>query len=172
MRRMLSLVGGLMLGAMLSQFPEYAQQYTQRLGGAVDELASITAEFDSAAASAGLTREAALARYDATGDNFVGTRADSMRTTFARQAELTALLEHVRTDDALQRLLSFPQYFDSQIGRRTLQAYKPALPVTFEGSAYAAIGLMGGYLLVSGLYRFVTLPFRLRRRRVLDPKGT
>jgi hypothetical protein len=38
MRRSLSLLGGLGLGLALSQFPEYAQQYTQRLGGAVDEL--------------------------------------------------------------------------------------------------------------------------------------
>ena len=43
------MIGGLALGVVLSQFPEYAQQYTQRLGGAVDELRIITEDFDRAA---------------------------------------------------------------------------------------------------------------------------
>ena len=38
MRRALSILGGLVLGFGFAQFPEYAQQYEQRLGGAVDEL--------------------------------------------------------------------------------------------------------------------------------------
>ena len=63
MRRTLSLFGGLALGLALSQFPEYAQQYTQRLGGAVDELRAVTRQFDAAATAAGLSREQALARY-------------------------------------------------------------------------------------------------------------
>ena len=38
MRRALSVLGGLALGFGFAQFPEYAQQYEQRLGGAVDEV--------------------------------------------------------------------------------------------------------------------------------------
>ena len=37
MRRTLAVVGGVGLALVLSQFPEYAQQYQQRLGGAVDD---------------------------------------------------------------------------------------------------------------------------------------
>ena len=37
LRRLIAGIGGLALATTLSQFPEYAQQYTQRLGGAVDE---------------------------------------------------------------------------------------------------------------------------------------
>ena len=62
MRRTLGIVGGLALGLCLSQFPEYAQQYTQRLGGAVDELRIITSEFEVAAREAGLTLEQAIWR--------------------------------------------------------------------------------------------------------------
>ena len=63
MRRTLGILGGLALGLCLSQFPEYAQQYTQRLGGAVDELHIITTEFEVAAKEAGLTLEQAIDRY-------------------------------------------------------------------------------------------------------------
>jgi hypothetical protein len=66
-RRALGMLGGLALGFALSQFPEYAQQYVQRLGGAVDELRIIVADFDRGAAEAGLTRDEALARFAGVG---------------------------------------------------------------------------------------------------------
>ena len=39
--RTMALAAGLTGAATLSQFPEFSQQYTQRLGGAVDELSAI-----------------------------------------------------------------------------------------------------------------------------------
>jgi len=39
-----------------SQIPEFAQQYRQRLGGAIDELNRMIAQFDSEAAGQSLTR--------------------------------------------------------------------------------------------------------------------
>ena len=54
MLRVVSVVVGLMGGAGLAQFPEYAQQYTQRLGGALDELSRVVADFDRSAAATGL----------------------------------------------------------------------------------------------------------------------
>ncbi|RYE85727.1 MAG: DUF2937 family protein [Hyphomicrobiales bacterium] len=166
MRRTMSVIGGLALGLVLSQFPEYAQQYTQRLGGAVDELRIITTEFDAAASAAGLTREAAIGRYAATSDAFVTGRGQSMQRTFSRYAELSGMLEKVRGADAAQRLTLLPQFMDSEIGARALDNFQPAVPVTPEGLAYGGGGFLLGYLLTSGLVRFLMLPFR-RRERVL-----
>ena len=78
MRRAVASIGGLGLALALSQFPEYAQQYTQRLGGAVDELRVITEEFDRAASAGGLGRDAALARYNSSNDEFLAGRGTSM----------------------------------------------------------------------------------------------
>ncbi len=164
MRTVLSMVGGLALGVVLSQFPEYAQQYTQRLGGAVDELRVITAEFDTAARAAGLSREAAIARYGATGDDFVSGRGTSMQATFARYEDLTAMLARIGNADAAERLAMLPAYLDSDIGRRTLEHFEPAVPVTIEGAAYAGSGFLIGYLATSGLVRLLLLPFRRRPR--------
>ncbi|MEO1364377.1 MAG: DUF2937 family protein, partial [Pseudomonadota bacterium] len=58
--RALMLAGGFAGAALTSQFPEYSQQYTQRLGGAVDALAEVVADFDASARAEGLSREAAL----------------------------------------------------------------------------------------------------------------
>src|SRR5439155_15868204 len=103
LRRSLGLVGGLALGVALSQFPEYAQQYTQRLGGAVDELRVITTDFDHAATEAGLTRGQALDRYQHSADQFLAGRGTSMTATFARYAELTSTLAELKGADALRR---------------------------------------------------------------------
>ena len=168
MRRSLGLVGGLAVGVALSQFPEYAQQYTQRLGGAVDELRVITTDFDKAAADAGLTHNQALDRYAHSPDSFLEARGTSMSGTFARYAQLSATLDEIRGATAWQRLRMLPNYLDSDVGARTLDDFKPAVPVTAEGLIYGGIGLVIGYALVSALYSLLMLPFRLawRRRRM------
>jgi hypothetical protein len=164
MRRSLSVLGGLGLGVVLSQFPEYAQQYTQRLGGAVDELRVITADFERAATDAGLTRDEAIARYTATGDTFIEGRGISMADTFRRYELLSATLVEVQGASGWERFQSLPRYFDTDIGGRTLDNFKPAVPVTMEGFVYAGAGFMLGYLIVSGLVRLAMLPFRRRPR--------
>lgn len=163
MRRMIAGVGGLGLALVLSQFPEYAQQYTQRLGGAVDELRVITEDFDRAAAEGGLDRATALGRYEASNDDFLAGRGTSMTATFQRYDQLSATLARIENAGAVERLQSLPAYLDTDIGRRTLESYKPAVPVTMEGILYAGAGFILGYLVLSGLWRFVTLPFRRRR---------
>ena len=165
MRRTLGIIGGIVLALVLSQFPEYAQQYTQRLGGAVDELRVITQEFEAAATGAGLTREAALERYAAVGDPFVEGRGRSMAATIARYESLSRALAEIRGATGWDRFVSLPRYLDSDVGARTLEDFQPAVPVTIEGFAYALAGFAVGYLLVAGLVRLVVLPFRRPRPR-------
>ena len=166
MRRSLGLVGGLVVGVALSQFPEYAQQYTQRLGGAVDELKAITTEFDAAATAAGLSHDQAIAHYESSPDSFVAGRGTSMVAAFTRYQSLSATLTQIRSADAWDRFRNLPSYFDSDVGRRTLDDFKPAIPVTQEGFLYAAFGLVLGYILASTLYSLVMLPFRLLFHRL------
>lgn len=162
MRRIIAGVGGLGLAIALSQFPEYAQQYTQRLGGAVDELRVITEDFDRAAAEGGLDRAAALGRYEASNDDFLSGRGGSMTATFSRYEQLSATLARIQNAGAIERFQSLPAYLDTDIGRRTLESYKPAIPVTMEGILYAGGGFILGYLILSGLWRFLAMPFRKR----------
>ncbi|MGV8831681.1 MAG: DUF2937 family protein [Devosia sp.] len=163
MRRVIAGVGGLGLAVALSQFPEYAQQYTQRLGGAVDELRIITQDFDRTAAVGGLDRTQALGRYVDAQDSFLAEQGTAMTATFDRYEQLSATLERIANADPITRLQSLPAYLDSDIGRRTLEHYQPSVPVTIEGVFYAGGGFILGYLVLSALWRFLTLPFRRRR---------
>ena len=163
MRRVIAGIGGVGLAVVLSQFPEYAQQYTQRLGGAVDELRVITQDFDRAALAGGLDRTAALERYNASNDDFLAGRGSSMTATFQRYEQLSATLTRIEGAGAIERFQSLPAYLDTDIGQRTLQAYKPAVPVTVEGILYAGGGFILGYLVLSGIWRFVAMPFKRKR---------
>lgn len=165
MRRAIASIGGLALAVALSQFPEYAQQYTQRLGGAVDELRVITEDFDWAAAAGGLDRTAALERYNASNDEFLAGRGTSMTATFQRYEQLSAALQRIENADAVERFQQLPAFLDGDIGQRTLANYRPAVPVTMEGILYAGTGFIIGYLLLSGMWRFGAMPIRHWRRR-------
>jgi hypothetical protein len=165
MRRFVAGAGGAALAVMLSQFPEYAQQYTQRLGGAVDELRVITEDFDRAAEAGGLNRAEAIERYSVSNDDFLAGRGTSMTATFQRYETLSRTLAQIQGAGPVERLQSLPAYLDSDIGRRTLDNYRPAMPVTVEGVLYAGLGFILGYLVVSALIRFCALPLKRFRRR-------
>ena len=49
MFKILAVAGGLAGAAGLSQYPEFSQQYTQRLAGQVDALGLVVADFEASA---------------------------------------------------------------------------------------------------------------------------
>ncbi|KKC38289.1 hypothetical protein WH87_09995 [Devosia epidermidihirudinis] len=163
MRRLIAGIGGLGLAVTLSQFPEYAQQYTQRLGGAVDELRVIIDDFDRAALAGGLDRTSALQRYQVSNDEFLAGRGVSMAATFQRYDYLQATLLRIEGASPIERFQELPAYLDTDIGQRTLENYKPAVPVTMEGILYAGGGFIVGFLVFSAIWRFLALPFRRKR---------
>jgi hypothetical protein len=137
--RALAVSAGLLGAAGASQFPEFSQQYRQRLGGAVDELALIVVQFDIDAAVVGLDRETALAQL-ATGGVFGARRAETLRGTFARYNRLREDLAALEGAGPFERARMAPAVMDREIARRTLSDYVPAMPLSLEGLSFAAIG--------------------------------
>ncbi|EAQ02773.1 hypothetical protein OB2597_15365 [Pseudooceanicola batsensis HTCC2597] len=163
--RTLTLAGALTGAAGLSQFPEFSQQYTQRLAGAVDELTRVVEDFDRSAAAEGLTRGEALQAM--TGTAFVERRRADMARTIARHAALSADLDALRGAGPFTRAYHLAHIDDREIARRTAADYRPALPLTFEGIVFALAGFVLG-LLVLGLaqemLRILLGPVRPARR--------
>jgi hypothetical protein len=157
--------GALASGVAGSQFPEFSQQYLQRLAGQRDVLAQVAAEFDASAQQAGLTRTAALA--DLAGTPFQDLHRSDMERVFVRLEQVTADLELLRAMQPLERI-ALPQRFRDV---ETLQAvwadYRPAIPVTEAGFAAAGIGFGAGWLALAGLMRFLAWPFRKQVRRMI-----
>lgn len=133
----------------LSQFPEFSQQYTQRLSGAVKELDAVVARFDADAAGLGLTRAAALEDL-AQGSAMGAARAQSMGQVLARHDRLQQALADLSGASSLHKVLNIPRVADAELARDTWAAYRPALPVTAEGLGFAAAGFVLGYGLIGG----------------------
>ncbi|MBQ0803392.1 DUF2937 family protein [Sulfitobacter sp.] len=159
--RALTLAGGLAGGAVTSQFPEYSQQYLQRLGGAVDALGQVTADFDASAQAVGLSRDAALAQM--TGTVFMDRRRADMTTTFQRYDALSAALTRLEGQGPFMRAYSLPQMRDARIAKAAWDVYQPAVPLNFAGMVFAGVGFVLGALGIGLLLRLLALPFRRRR---------
>jgi hypothetical protein len=158
LRGIFPLTAGLVLAGGLSQFPEFAQQYTQRVGGAWVEVRTVADGFRADAASSGRTVDEALDLYRSLGSTFYNDRAASMETLLDREAFLRTHYARLTQGTGFDQLVVFAKERDVEIARDTLSIYKPALPFSFTGIAHAALGFLAGFLILS-------LPFSIRRRR-------
>ncbi|MEM6339550.1 MAG: DUF2937 family protein [Pseudomonadota bacterium] len=158
--RTLALAAGLMTGLFASQFPEFSQQYVQRLGGAVDALQEVVEDFDASAKASGLSRHAALKEMHGTG--FLESRRADMISTFARYERLRADLDALQQAGPFIRASLAPRFRDNEVARATFDAFRPALPLTFEGISFALLGLVLGAALVWAALRLLLWPVRRR----------
>ncbi len=161
MARIIMLIVMLMGGTATSQLPEFSQQYRQRLGGAIDALEEVLADFNRDAAEHGLTSAEAIARQKASSDPFVRSRGESMLNAEIRLSRLKQQQEELQTAGPIRRLVIFARGFDAQLAQATAKDYEPAVPVTTTGFASAGLGAVGGLLIM----RLLTGAARLGRRR-------
>jgi len=160
LRRIAALIG-LFFGIVASQVPEYAQQYRQRLGGAIDELNALIERFETEAAQSGMDQQQGISHLQQSDDRFVQQRGDQMRDTIMRRDRLEKQAEDFAKAGPVGRVLVLAEDFDPKIAARAYQAYEPAVPTTSEGLIAGVIG----FVLGGGLLHLLAWPIRRRRRR-------
>jgi hypothetical protein len=151
-------------GAVLfSQAPEFFQQYLQRLGGHLDEARRSLAQFEQTAAHAGLALADYIKRTAANADPAVAKLADVMAAAAERVEKLAAAFAALRDAGLWSRPFVFLRDLELAIARATWADYKPAVPTTAEGLAYAAAG-MAVFLAIYHLVfrRFIAPPEKSR----------
>ncbi len=161
--RVLALAGGLAGALSLSQFPEFSQQYVQRLSGAVDELRAVTFVFDGAASAAGLTREEALREMQSGNSGLVASVGSGIGEQIRRYEQLNADYQALAPATPVARLANVWRFRDPELVERTWSHYQPAVPVTVDGAITAGIGFVAGWSIIAGLLALVLRPFRRRR---------
>ncbi len=150
----------IVLAGLASQLPEFAQQYRQRLGGAVDELRAIIIQFDHDATAENLTRDEALNRLQANADPLASKRALAMRETIAREDRLSRQQQAFSEAGPMARLGVMANDYDPGIARAAWRIYEPAIPTTTEGLVSGLVG----FILGGGLLRLLSWPFTRRKR--------
>jgi hypothetical protein len=159
-RQTLTLLAALCGAVATSQAPEFAQQYRQRIGGAIDELQRVIAEFDHDAARSRLTREQALETHETAPVQLFRDRGLSTRETIARHERLLDHSERLQSAPAVARpLFVVTGTPDRQLLTGTWRDYEPALPLTAHGLIWTAVGFLFG----AAVMRTVLMPFRRRR---------
>lgn len=159
----LTLIGGMFGAIIVSQFPEFTQQYTQRLGGQVEALSVVIADFDRSAGRAEMSRDEALASMG--GSVFMENRRLDMRRTIDRHVRLSADQIALRTATPLQRLTMPNRLTDTDLARATWADFVPAMPLSIAGMISGFVGFIGGYLAVTAVLRVLLWPFRRRGKK-------
>ena len=154
--RTLSLAIGLLGAILAAQLPELVQQYTQRLGGAIDEVAAIVARFDADALSNNLTRDQAMAALSASNDDLVRRRGEDAAINVDRLENLEASRQELDTADPFGRLASFFSTADGDLLAATIEDFRPAVPTTPEGLICAVLGFLFGWCII----RLPAWPYR------------
>ena len=157
--RRLALAIGLIAGLFGTQGPEFAQQYRQRIGGALDELKRIVAEFDAEAAAERLTPTEALTRLEENGDRLARQRGEDIARTIERARRLQEQLDAMAAAGPLERLYVTAKDFDPEIARRTLDNFEPATPLSLEALTAGGLAAFWGWAAT----HLVARPFRRRR---------
>jgi hypothetical protein len=124
----------------LSQAPEFEQQYSQRLGGAIGELEPIVANFDADAQRASLSRAQALEIYGRSHEQFLRDRGKSMVEVFDRYDRLVRQRATLLNAGPLSRPALAMYSADMKLLTDTRRSFAPALPLSLAGLIYAALG--------------------------------
>jgi hypothetical protein len=158
--RRLALVIAVLAGLIGSQGPEFAQQYRQRLGGALEELNRIVSEFDDEVQRRNLTRAGGLSQLEHNDDSLARERGKDMRKAIDRDQRLNEQIEAMNSAGPLTRLFVVAMNFDPEIARGALNNYEPAAPLSFGALAAASLAALCGWAATL----LVAWPFRRRSR--------
>jgi Protein of unknown function (DUF2937) len=155
---------GLLGGLVASQGPEFAQQYRQRLGGAIDELSRIVRQFDADATATGQDRNGALGQLRNNPDRIASLQGEAMRGNIERLERLQRQREAFTAAGPFERLIVLVRQADTDIAQAAYRDFEPAVPATNEGILSAVIGFLLGW----GIARLGAIP--LRRMFVRRPR--
>ena len=158
--RRLALAIAVLAGLIGSQGPEFAQQYRQRLGGALEELNRIVSEFDAEVRGRNLTRAEGLSRLENNDDPLARERGKDMERAIDRDQRLSEQIQALNSAGPLTRLYVVAANFDPEIARDTLDNYEPAEPLSFGALAAGGLAALWGWAATL----LIAWPFRRRYR--------
>jgi Protein of unknown function (DUF2937) len=160
--RRLALAIAVLAGLIGSQGPEFAQQYRQRLGGALEELNRIVAEFDREVQRQNLTRADALKRLEDNSDPLARERGEDMGRAIGRAQRLDKEIEAIASAGPLVRLYVVATNFDPEVARSTLDNYEPAEPLSIGALTAGGLAALWGWAAARLIAWLFTRRSRLR----------
>lgn len=129
---------------LLSQTPQFFQQYTHRLSGHVDELKTLIAGIQQAAVRSGKGLTEYVDKFVKHTDADIYSQGEMMQGILQRHADLKHALLSMQEATPLTRPFHFIHSFNIEIAKSTVLDFQPGLLITTEGLLYAFLGLCLG----------------------------
>jgi hypothetical protein len=142
MRAWLLVSISVVLALLFGQAPEFAQQYAQRLGGAIDELDRTVRHFEEDSRRSGYDRVGALALMGKNQEQLVRDQATRMSETIDRLANLRAQQTSMNHRGPFTRVAAFTTGYDRETAARTWRDFEFALPLSIGAILFAGIGFI------------------------------
>ncbi|HPC42833.1 MAG TPA: DUF2937 family protein [Spirochaetota bacterium] len=164
------------LGALVfAQFPQYLAQYIQRLGGHVDEAARNMEKYREIAKDVGKSLYQYSQHLLNSKDPAVFKTGQKIAGDLERYNQLADALKELQNAPAYKKFFIFVRHVDFDIARGAWESFTPGLPVTLEGAAYAAVGIVVGMILYFCLSRLVIILVKKiagrKQKPVINPMG-
>jgi len=148
MRTSLLVAISVVFAALFGQAPEFAQQYAQRLGGAIDELDRIVRHFDEDSLRSGYDRPGALVLMGRDQEQLVRDQATRMSDTIDRLANLRAQQSAMNQGGSFTRVVAFATGYDQDIATRTWWDFRFAVPISVDAVLFMSAGFITSLLLL------------------------
>lgn len=147
MLKKLHLLFALLCAAAMSQFPEFHQQYTQRLGGALDELTLQLDDLDRRAEAAGMGRFDYVRHFQNNSDEVVRGEGDAMMNMLSRHSRLSKAYQRLEEAPWYMSFIETAFHLEPDLAENTMMSFVPAIPLSISGGAHAFFGFFFGYLI-------------------------
>jgi len=157
MRGIFCVIIGLAMAAVLSQEPEFLQQYRQRLDGAIGILQQQADAFDADARAQSLTRDQALGRLQTNPDPIAVAEGSQRQAAFVRLDTLARDRADLAQPGLIHRFTNLVRHLDRPIAKSTLTGFVPAAPLSADGLFFAGLGFLIGFLISGGLFGAIGL---------------
>jgi hypothetical protein len=148
MRTTLLVAISVFFAAHFGQAPEFAQQYAQRLGGAIDELDRTVRHFDEDSRRSGYDRPGALALMGRNQEQLIRDQATRMSETIDRLSKLRAQQAAMNQPGSFTRVSAFANGYDQDIASRTWRDFQFALPFSADAILFMGAGFIVSLLLL------------------------
>ncbi len=155
----------MLLGAVVgSQFPEFMQQYTQRLSGHAAELSQLIAKLTEMASLSNKTLDQYIYKFLSSPDPDFINQGEFMKAVVNRWQELNVSLHSLADATLWNKPYYFFKYMNYPIADTTMHSFKPGINLTVEGLCYAILGMVCAYV----LYQLVIKLFYLGYTRAVS----
>ena len=145
MKSIFTVITALLLGALLSQFPEFYQQYLQRVGGQLDGIRLEITDLDQRAESVQKNRFEYIRRLLENNDPIVQNEGYNLARLLGKQIKLQRTFDDLNSSNPLWRSVRFAHHFNNDTAIPTLESFRPAVPITVEGAYYFSLGAFLGW---------------------------